>query len=40
MLIGRNFGETFKVGDKLKVKLVKCDIASKQIDFSVLDREE
>ena len=38
-LIGRSSGETFKVGDKLKVKLVKCDVQLKQIDFSVVDKE-
>lgn len=38
-LIGRSTGETFKVGDRLKVKLSRCDIPSKQIDFCVLDKE-
>ena len=38
-LIGRGTKETFKVGDRLKVKLIRCDVKTKQIDFSVLDRE-
>lgn len=40
ILVGKHSGEIFKVGDKLKVKLVRSDIKSKQVDFKVIDREE
>lgn len=36
MLIGRNTSKTFKVGDKVTVKLIRADAASKQIDFKIL----
>lgn len=36
MLIGRNSSKTFKVGDKVTVKLIRADAASKQIDFKIL----
>ena len=38
ILVGKNTGNTFRVGDKLRVKLVKCDIKTKQIDFEFVDR--
>ncbi len=37
-LIGENTKEIFKVGDKLVVKLIKSDIRSRQIDFSIVKR--
>ncbi len=33
LLIGERTGRTFRIGDKVKVKLVKVDIDSRQIDF-------
>ena len=39
ILVGKNIGEIFRVGDKLKVKLVRCDIRTKQIDFEYIGRE-
>ncbi len=39
ILVGKNTGEIFRVGDKLKVKLVRCDIKTKQIDFEFVSRE-
>lgn len=36
MLIGRNSSKTFKVGDKVTVKLIRADAAFKQIDFKIL----
>lgn len=36
MLVGRNSSKTFKVGDKVTVKLIRADAASKQIDFKIL----
>ena len=35
ILVGKNTSETFRVGDKLKVKLVRADVKTKQIDFKV-----
>ena len=35
ILVGKNTSETFRVGDKLKVKLVRADVKTKQIDFRV-----
>lgn len=36
ILIGRRTGKTYKVGDKIKVKLIKSDVKSKQLDFSIV----
>lgn len=35
ILVGKNTSETFRVGDKLKVKLIRADVKTKQIDFKV-----
>lgn len=35
ILVGKSTSETFRVGDKLKVKLVRADVKTKQIDFKV-----
>lgn len=29
-------GKTFKIGDKLKVKLIRADIKLKEIDFMIV----
>lgn len=36
ILIGRETGKIYKVGDKVKLKLVKVNIRLKQIDFAIL----
>lgn len=36
MLIGKNTSKKYKIGDKLKVRLIKSDILSKQIDFEII----
>lgn len=36
ILIGRDSGNIFRIGDKVKVKLTKVDVKLKQIDFKVL----
>ena len=36
ILVGKNTNKTFKVGDRVKVELIKCDVKSKQIDFSIV----
>ena len=33
ILFGKRNGKVFKIGDKVKVKLVRCDVREKQIDF-------
>ena len=35
-LIGKVTGKTFKIGDKLKVKLIRSDIKLKEIDFMIV----
>ena len=35
-LIGERTSKIFKIGDKLKVKLVKSDVASREIDFMIV----
>ena len=37
-LVGERTGEVYKVGDKLKVSLTRCDIKTKQIDFKIISR--
>ncbi|MBQ8380199.1 MAG: ribonuclease R [Clostridia bacterium] len=36
MLIGKNTSKKYKIGDKLRVKLIKSDVLTKQIDFEVV----
>ena len=36
MLIGEKTGITYKIGDKLKVELIRSDVLTKQIDFEVI----
>ncbi|MEG2348876.1 MAG: ribonuclease R [Clostridia bacterium] len=36
ILVGKDTGKVFKVGDKIKVKLVKSDVKSKRLDFEVV----
>lgn len=38
ILVGRNTSKTFKVGDKVKVKLMKSDVKLKRLDFQVISR--
>ncbi len=38
MLVGENTKEVFKIGDKVVVKLIRCNIRSKQIDFRIIKR--
>lgn len=33
ILFGKRNGKIYKIGDKVKVKLVRCDVREKQIDF-------
>lgn len=33
ILFGKRNGKIFKIGDKVKVKLVRCDVRERQIDF-------
>lgn len=40
ILVGKNTGKIFRVGDRLNVKLVRADVKSKQIDFKVEKNEE
>ena len=35
ILIGRKTGRTFKIGDKVKVTLVRADSFAKEIDFEI-----
>ena len=35
-LLGKETGKTFKIGDKLKVKLIRADIKLKEIDFMII----
>lgn len=37
MLIGARSSRVFKIGDEVKVRLIKCDISLKQIDFEVIE---
>lgn len=37
MLIGARSSRIFKIGDEVKVRLIKCDISLKQIDFEVIE---
>ncbi|MBR1769539.1 MAG: ribonuclease R [Bacteroidales bacterium] len=36
-VIGRDFGKTYRLGDKVRVKLIKVDLDKRQIDFILLD---
>lgn len=36
ILVGKRTSKVFKVGDKIKVKLIKSDIKSKRLDFEVI----
>ena len=36
ILIGKSTGNTYKIGDKVKVKLIKSDVKTKQIDFEII----
>ena len=36
ILVGRKTGNTYKVGDKVKVKLIRSDVKSKQLDFAII----
>jgi len=36
-LIGAKTSRVFKIGDEVKVRLIKCDISLKQIDFEVVE---
>lgn len=38
-LFGEKTGKTYKIGDKLKVKLIDVNIAERQIDFIIIDRQ-
>ena len=37
MLIGARSSRIFKIGDEVKVRLIRCDISLKQIDFEVIE---
>lgn len=36
MLIGKNTSKRYKIGDKVRAKLIKSDVLTKQIDFEIL----
>lgn len=36
ILIGKNTSKIYKIGDNIKVKLIKSDVLTKQIDFEVI----
>ncbi len=36
MLIGRKTSKVYKIGDRVKVKLIKSDVLTKQIDFEII----
>ena len=36
ILIGSRSGRIFKIGDEVNVKLIRCDISLKQIDFEII----
>ena len=36
ILIGKNTSNTYRIGDSVKVKLIKSDVLTKQIDFKVV----
>lgn len=38
-LIGENKKKIYKIGDEVTVKLVKCDVAARQIDFALVEDE-
>lgn len=35
ILVGKRKGRVFKIGDKITVELIRCDVKSKQVDFMV-----
>lgn len=39
-LIGENRKKVYKIGDEIKVKLIKADVAARQIDFVIMSGEE
>jgi len=36
LIVGKNTSKIIKIGDKVKVKLIKSDVLTKQIDFKIL----
>ena len=38
-LVGRRTGVRYRLGDKVKVQVARCDIAKKMLDFALLDDE-
>lgn len=38
-LVGRRTGARYRLGDKVKVQVARCDIAKKMLDFALLDDE-
>ena len=36
MVVGKNTSKQLKIGDSIKVKLIKADILTKQIDFEMI----
>lgn len=36
MLIGKNTSKKYKIGDKVRAKLIKSDVLTKQIDFEII----
>ena len=36
ILIGKNTSKIYRIGDNIKVKLIKSDVLTKQIDFEVI----
>lgn len=36
MLVGRSSGTTYRIGDKVQVRLIRCDVKSRQLDFEIV----
>ena len=36
-MIGENSGKKYQLGDKVRIKVLKCDKIKKTIDFSIID---
>ena len=37
ILMGRNSSRVFAIGDKVKIRVIKCDVRLKQIDFEIVE---
>ncbi len=39
-LVGRRYGRVFQLGDPVKIRIVRANLAKKQLDFEFVDEEE